>query len=131
MEARETFVEVPGGRVWTQVVGGGERIPLVVLHGGPGFPHDYVRSLEDLADERMVVFYDQLGCGRSDRPDDPSLWTLDRAVAEVAAVREALGLERMHLFGNSWGGWLAMQYVLDRQPALDSLVISSSPPSVE
>jgi proline iminopeptidase len=56
---------------------------------------------------------------------------MERAVAEVAAVREALGLERMHLFGNSWGGWLAMQYVLDRQPSLESLTISSSPPSVE
>src|SRR5437588_70099 len=103
MEARETFVEVPGGRVWTQVVGGGERIPLVVLHGGPGFPHDYVRSLEDLADERPVVFYDQLGCGRSDRPDDLSLWTVERAVDELATVLTALGLSRFHLVGQSWG----------------------------
>ena len=126
----EGNIEVPGGKVWYQTVGEGG-IPLLALHGGPGMAHDYIGTLADLADERMVVFYDQLGCGRSERPDDPSLWTLDRSVAEVAAVREALGLDRMHLFGNSWGGWLALQYTLDRQPSLESLTISSSPPSVE
>lgn len=127
--AREGTIPVPGGNVWYRTVGEGG-IPLLCLHGGPGFPHDYLEAMEDLADRRMVVFYDQLGCGKSERPDDPSLWTLERSVAEVAAVREALGLERMHLFGNSWGGWLAMQYVLDLQPPLASLIVSSSPPSV-
>src|SRR5580658_1248116 len=70
------------------------------------------------------------GCGHSDRPGDDSLWILERFVEELAAVREALGLDRMHLFGNSWGGWLALQYVLDRRPSLNSLILSSSPPSV-
>jgi proline iminopeptidase len=92
--------------------------------------HAYLDTLADLADERAVVFYDQLGCGRSDRPDDPSLWTIERAVAEAEAVRSALGLDRLHLFGSSWGGWLAMEYVLRRRPNLASLTISSSPPSV-
>jgi proline-specific peptidase len=123
-------IAVPGGKIWYRTVGEGG-IPLLCLHGGPGMAHDYINPLADLADERMVVFYDQLGCGRSDRPDDPSLWTLDRSMAEVAAVREALDLDRIHLFGNSWGGWLALQYTLDRRPSLESLVISSSPPSVE
>jgi proline iminopeptidase len=126
---REGGLDVPGGRVWYRTVGEGG-VPLLALHGGPGMAHDYIGGLADLADRRMVVFYDQLGCGRSDRPDDASLWTLERAVDEVDAVRQALGLERMHLFGNSWGGWLATQYVLDRQPDLMSLTISSSPPSV-
>lgn len=126
----EGTIVVPGGAVWYQTVGEGG-IPLLCLHGGPGMAHDYINPLADLADERMVVFYDQLGCGRSGRPDDPGLWTKERSVAEVAAVREALGLDRMHLFGNSWGGWLALQYTLDRQPSLESLIISSSPPSVE
>jgi len=126
----EGTIAVPGGNVFYRALGEGG-IPLLCLHGGPGMSHDYIASLGDLADERRVIFYDQLGCGRSDRPDDASLWTLDRSVAEVAAVREELGLERMHLFGNSWGGWLAMQYTLDRQPSLESLIISSSPPSVE
>jgi len=93
-------------------------------------PHDYLEPLEDLATNRPVVFYDQLGCGRSDRPADDSLWTTGRFVEELATVRAALGLERPHLFGNSWGGWLALQYTLDRKPAIASLILSSSPPSV-
>ncbi|MGH2651639.1 MAG: alpha/beta fold hydrolase, partial [Actinomycetota bacterium] len=98
----EGTIPVPGGTVWYGTIGDGG-IPLLCLHGGPGMSHDYLDTLADLADRRMVVFYDQLGCGQSERPDDPSLWTIERSVAEVAAVREALGLERMHLFGNSWG----------------------------
>jgi len=80
------MLPVPGGKVFFRTEGSGG-IPLLCLHGGPGMSHDYIATLADLADERMVVFYDQLGCGRSDRPDDPSLWTVERAVAEVEAVR--------------------------------------------
>ena len=77
-----------------------------------------------------MIFYDQLGCGRSDRPDDLALWTVDRFVEELAQVRAALGLDRLHLFGSSWGGMLAMQYVLDRQPDLVSLTLCGSPASM-
>ena len=127
----EGYVDVPGGRVWYVIHGdGGEGIPLLCLHGGPGFPHDYLEELAQLADRRPVIFYDQLGCGRSDRPDDDSLWRVDRFVEELAAVRTALGLDRLHLFGSSWGGMLAMQYVLDRKPQLESLILASSPASM-
>src|SRR5919197_4105311 len=129
MRVDEGFVEVPGGRVWYRSVGEGG-VPLLCLHGGPGFPHDYLEELEGLGAGRQVVFYDQLGCGRSDRPDDASLWTVDRFVEELAVVREALGLERLHLFGSSWGGMLAMRYALDRQPPLESLILCSSPASI-
>ena len=124
-------LDVPGGRVayWRVSAPGARGIPLLCLHGGPGMTHNYLAPLSALADERPVIFYDQLGCGESDRPADESLWTVERSVAEVAAVREALGLDAMHLFGNSWGGWLAVSYVLDRQPPLASLTLSSSPPS--
>jgi proline-specific peptidase len=127
---REGMLDVPGGKVWYQVNGEGG-IPLLCLHGGPGMAHDYISPLGDLADRRTVIFYDQLGCGRSERPDDASLWTLERSVAEVEAVRAVLRLDEFHLFGNSWGGWLALQYTLDRKPNLASLIISSSPPSVD
>jgi proline-specific peptidase len=129
--AAEGFLDVPGGRVWYRIVGPDQRgIPILCLHGGPGMAHDYLESLADLARTRPVVFYDQLGSGRSERPADDSLWTVDRFVEELATVRDALGLDRLHLFGNSWGGWLALQYILDRQPELASLTLSSSPPSV-
>jgi proline-specific peptidase len=98
-------------------------VPLLCLHGGPGFTHYYLEPLEALADRRQVVFYDQLGCGNSDRPDDESLWTVDRFVEELAQVRAALGLDDLHLFGSSWGGMLAMQYTLDRKPDLRSLIM--------
>src|SRR6266487_3271494 len=127
----EGHVEVPGGRIWYRIAGADRPgIPVLCLHGGPGMPHDYLEPLEDLAVNRPVVFYDQLGCGRSGRPADDSLWTTDRFVEELAVVHAALGLRRPHLFGNSWGGWLALQYTLDRRPALASLILSSSPPSV-
>jgi proline-specific peptidase len=64
--------------------------------------------------------------GRSDRPGDLSLWNADRFVAELAQVRSALNLDRLHLFGSSWGGMLAMQYVLDRRPELESLILCGS-----
>jgi proline iminopeptidase len=94
-------------------------------------PHDYLENLAGLAHARPVIFYDQLGCGRSDHPADDALWTFERFIEELAAVRAALRLDRLHLFGNSWGGWLALQYALDRKPSgLASLILSSSPPSV-
>ena len=130
MKIREGMLEVPDGRVWYRSVGEGG-VPLLCLHGGPGMTHNYIDSLEDLADRRRVIFYDQLGCGRSDRPDDTSLWTVPHFVRELEAVRGALGLERFHLFGSSWGGMLAMQYVLDYRPAsLVSLLMSGSPASM-
>src|SRR5919206_2191398 len=95
----EGYVDVPGGRVWYRIAGGGAGMPLLCLHGGPGFCHDYIERLAELGDERPVVFYDQLGCGRSERPDDPSLWRVERSVAELEAVRRALGLDRLHVFG--------------------------------
>jgi proline iminopeptidase len=126
---QEGFIEVPGGRVWYRAVGDGGT-PLLCLHGGPGFTHYYLEPLEALASRRQVIFYDQLGCGRSDRPEDPALWTVDRFVEELAQVRAALALDRLHLFGSSWGGMLAMQYVLDRRPELESLILCGSPASM-
>jgi proline iminopeptidase len=131
----EGYVTVPGGKVWYHSVGaagsGGadDPVPLLVLHGGPGFGSYYLQPLEALASERRVIFYDQLGCGNSDRPSDSSLWTIPRFVEELAQVRAALGLYRVHLFGSSWGGALALQYVLDRHPDLQSLILCGSPAS--
>jgi proline iminopeptidase len=130
--ATEGFIDVPGGRVWYVVEGAGAPgVPLLCLHGGPGIPHDYLEPLADLADDRPVIFYDQLGCGRSAAPDDPGLWTVDRAVQEVAAVRAALGLDELHLFGNSWGGWLAMEYLVRGAPPPRTVTISSATASVQ
>lgn len=123
-------IEVPGGRVWFKRVGGGPGRPLLVVHGGPGLPHYYLNALQRLADEREVIYWDQLGCGNSDRPSDPGLWTMQRSVAEMDAVVQGLGLNDFHIFGNSWGGMLAQQYVLDVPTGAVSFVISNSTASI-
>ena len=128
--SREGFVAVTGGRVWFQVLGSGDAIPLLALHGGPGFPHDYLEPLAALADERPVVFYDQLGCGKSDRPGDPALWQTPRFVEEVSQVRSALGLGEIHLLGQSWGSMLATDVVLSGATVIHSLVLASPPLSI-
>lgn len=113
MTASEGFIAVTGGKVWYRLAGAGRPgAPLMVLHGGPGAPHDYLEPLEALAGERPVVFYDQLGCGNSERPEDPGLWTLARFVTELDQVRAALGFDRVHLLGQSWGAMLAVEYLL-------------------
>ena len=133
MSAREGFVPFRGLRTWYRVVGEAEepgKLPVLLLHGGPGATHDYLEPLEALAATgRRAIFYDQLGCGRSDRGDE-SLWTVETYVDEVGAVRRELGLERIHLFGSSWGGMLAMEYALTRPEGLASLIVASSPASM-
>ena len=89
--------------VWVKQVGTGD-IPVLTLHGGPGFPHFYFECFEDFLPRDRIRFwyYDQLGCGFSDRPDEPSLWTVERFRKEVEQVRLALGLESFVLYGQSW-----------------------------
>jgi pimeloyl-ACP methyl ester carboxylesterase len=120
-------------QTWYRVVGDGEdpgRLPLVALHGGPGSSHDPLEGLGAMAAQgRRVVFYDQLGSGDSSTPDDPSLWTVETFLDQLSSVREALGLEQLHLFGSSWGGMLALEYALTRPAGLASLVLNSTPTS--
>ena len=128
---REGFVDVTGGRVWYRRAGNAERTPLLILHGGPGAASYYVEPLaERLAARRPTIVYDQLGCGRSEKPDDPSLWTLDRSAREVDEVRGALGLEHCHLLGQSWGGWLSLEYMCRGADGIAGLVLASTSASL-
>jgi proline-specific peptidase len=131
----EGFVPFRGHRTWYRVVGDERsegKLPVVLLHGGPGATHDYLEPLGALAETggRRVVFYDQIGCGKSDLPEDDSLWVVETFVEELDAVRGALGLDRIHLFGSSWGGMLAMEYALTQPRGLESLILASSPASI-
>jgi L-proline amide hydrolase len=132
---RQGHVPFSIGRTWYRAVAAERdegRVPLLCLHGGPGANWLHMKPYEALADERQVVFYDQLGAGNSavTEPHDPALWTPELYVEEVDAVREALGLERVHILGHSWGGMLGMQYAAGRPEGLVSLIVESSPPSV-
>ncbi len=125
LAAGEGYVEVEGGRIWYEIVGSGDATPLVLVHGGPGATSHYLRPLARLAGERPVVFYDQLGCGRSDRPEDASLWTVERHVDELERLRDALGIDRFHLFGHSWGTMLAVEYYGAHPSAVASMILAS------
>jgi len=131
----ERFVQWDGHQTWCRVVGDREaqKPPLVMLHGGPGVPHDYLESLAVVADTgRAVVFYDQLGCGRSDRlPDAPAeFWTPDLFKRELVELTSALGIDRHHVYGQSWGGMLAMEHALERPAGLASIIVADSPASI-
>ena len=119
------FVQVPGGRIWYQVVGEGPGTPLVVLHGGPGAPSYYMSSLARLGAERPVIFYDQLGAGRSDVPTDTTLWRMERFMAELDSLRSHLGLREIHLLGHSWGSMLATDYLLAHPAGVQSVILAS------
>lgn len=125
--SEEGRIAVTGGDIWYGVAGDRrkDRVPLVVIHGGPGMSHDYLYPLIDLAGERPVVFYDQLDAGRSDRPNDPVNWRVPRFLDEIDRLREGLGLDRVAVFGNSWGGTLAAAYGARRPDGLEKLVLSS------
>ncbi len=126
------LVEIDGGyHVWTRRVGEGP-IKLLTLHGGPGASHEYFECLEQQLPQHGIEFYyyDQLGSYYSDQPDNPSLWTVERFRDEVEQVRRAWGLEDFYLFGQSWGGMLAIEYALKYQQHLKGVVISNMAASI-
>lgn len=120
-------VATGAGNVTVYDYGQGDQV-LLLLNGGPGLACDYLRdSHSHLAGPNLrVVAFDQLGTGRSDKPDDTRLWTIERYVQEVEAVRTALGLGRVHMLGQSWGGWLAIDYALTYPEALASLILCNT-----
>ena len=128
------MVPVVGGKykVWTKKLGSGP-LKVLLLHGGPGFGHEYLEAFESFLPHAGIemYYYDQLGCTNSDQPDDTSLWTLSRYTQEVEEVRRALGLEHFVLFGQSWGGILAIEYALNYQQHLRGLVISNMTAGVQ
>jgi len=122
---QEGFIPVTGGEVWYKIVGADRPgTPLLLLHGGPGCPHDYLEPLEALADERPVIFYDQLGCGLSETPTDTTFWRVERFVDELKTVRTTLKLKQVHLLGQSWGSMLAVEYLLTKPRGVRSLILS-------
>src|SRR5690349_21025542 len=129
-------IDTPKGpyRVWVKRTGNNPRLKVLLLHGGPGATHEYLEACDSYLPAAGIeyYYYDQLGSGFSDQPDEPALWSLPRFVDEVEQVRIALGLgpESFVLYGQSWGGILAIEYALAHQQHLLGLVISNMMASV-
>lgn len=130
MKITEGYMPFKEYQTYYRVVGEQDqgKKPLILLHGGPGSTHNYFEVLDEMAvNGRQLIMYDQLGCGKSAVPSNPSLWTKETWVAELQALREHLGLEEVHILGQSWGGMLAIIYACDYQPqGIQSLILSST-----
>ena len=124
-------IQTPKGtfKIWTKQFGNNPTIKVLLLNGGPGATHEYFECMESFfpAENIEFIYYDQLGCGLSDNPNDTSLWDLARYVEEVEHVRTALNLtkDNFYLLGHSWGGILAAEYAFKYQNNLKGLIISN------
>jgi len=129
-------VDTPQGtfQVWTKRVGNNPTVKVLLLHGGPGATHEYLEAFDSYFPGASIEYYhyDQLGSYYSDQPDEPELWDVARSVEEVEQVRESLGLDRQnfYLYGQSWGGLLAIEYALKYQQHVKGLIISNMMASI-
>ncbi|SFQ28403.1 proline iminopeptidase [Hymenobacter arizonensis] len=124
-------ITTPKGKfnIWTKRFGNNPKVKVLLLNGGPGATHEYFECMENFLPKEGIefIYYDQLGCGRSDDPKDTSMWSLPRYVEEVEQVRQALNLDKTNFFllGHSWGGILAAEYAFKYQQNLKGLIISN------
>jgi proline-specific peptidase len=126
LPAGEAYLFVPGGRIWYRLTGSGSGVPVILLHGGPGYSSYYLKSLESLGSDRPVVRYDQLGGGKSSSAGDTTLFTIPHFVAELDSLRAHLGFARIHLLGHSWGTILAVEYYRAHPEHVASLTLGSA-----
>jgi proline iminopeptidase len=121
----EGFVNVKGGKIWYRVKGQGRQTPILMLHGGPGTPSYYLNPLSPLGKDRKVITFDQLGCGRSDAITDTTLMTIDSFVEQVNTLLTTLQIDKVHLYGHSWGTMLGVDYYLKYPQKIKSLILAS------
>lgn len=131
MEIREGYMPFLEYKTYYRVVGKntGNKKPLVLLHGGPGSTHNYFEVLDRIAEEdgRQLVMYDQIGCGNSYVENRPDLWNSKVWIEELIELRKHLGLDEIHLLGQSWGGMQTLEYVCNYKPeGLKSIILSST-----
>lgn len=121
----EGFIEVNGGKIWYNVTGAGNKTPILLLHGGPGYPSYYLNPLTRLGVDRPVIMFDQLGCGRSDRIGDTTLMTIDNYVEQVKELVNFLKIDEFYLYGHSWGTMLGTDYYLRYPEGIKGLILAS------
>ena len=136
MKIQEGYIDFKGNKTYYRIVGEckGNKKPLILLHGGPGSTHNYFEVMDDLAekDNRMLVMYDQIGCGNSFIEGHPEYFTAEVWIEELNTLRNTLSLDEVHILGQSWGGMMALLYALDYKPqGVKSYILSSTLPSAK
>lgn len=133
MKINEGYMPFMGYKTYYRTVGERtDKAPLILMHGGPGSTHNYFEVLDRVAEEdgRMLVMYDQIGCGNSYVDGRPELWTAETWVNELIALRKHLGLDTCHLLGQSWGGMLLLTYICGYEHSgVKSGILSSTLPA--
>lgn len=133
MKINEGYMPFMGHHTYYRTVGERtDKAPLILLHGGPGSTHNYFEVLDRVAEEdgRMLVMYDQIGCGNSYVDGRPELWTAETWVNELITLRKHLGLDTCHLLGQSWGGMLLLTYICGYEHSgVKSGILSSTLPA--
>lgn len=124
----EGYMPYLNHKTYYRIVKGGDKTPIILIHGGPGSTHNYMEMLDDIASSgRDVISYDQIGCGNSYLDGHPELWNADTWINELIALREYLHLDKVYLLGQSWGGMLIIQYMIERKPeGVQGIVLSST-----
>lgn len=121
----EGYVNVTGGKIWYRVSGQGDKTPIVLLHGGPGYPSHYFNPLMEIGKERPVITFDQLGCGRSDKITDTTLMTVNSYIEQTKKLLNHLGVKEFYLYGHSWGTMLGTDYYLKYPNGIKGLILAS------
>ena len=136
MKITEGYIPFKNNKTYYRTAGEckGNKKPLILLHGGPGSTHNYFEVMDDLAekDDRMIVMYDQIGCGNSYIEGHPEYFRSEVWIEELNELRKALNLDEVHILGQSWGGMMALIYALDYNPqGVKSYILSSTLPSAK
>ncbi|MCH4887862.1 alpha/beta fold hydrolase [Acidaminobacter sp. JC074] len=131
MNIREGYMPFKNHKTYYRIVGESKegKKPLVLLHGGPGSTHNYFETLDRLSemDNRMIVMYDQIGCGNSYIEGHEEYFNAETWIEELIALRQHLGLDDIHLLGQSWGGMQAIWYAIEYKPkGISSYILSST-----
>jgi proline iminopeptidase len=121
----EGYINVDGGKVWYEIVGEGDKTPILMLHGGPGATSYYLEPLKALSKDRPIIFFDQLGCGRSTLEMDTTQMNIEFYVKEVKQVKETLGLKDFYIYGQSWGTILGAEYYFAHPQGVKGIVLAS------
>lgn len=121
----EGFLDVRGGKIWYRVIGTGTKTPIVMLHGGPGFPSYSLEPLFELAQDRQIIVYDQLGCGRSSALTDTALMNIESQLEDLKALLQKLDIQEFYLYGHSYGTMLAVDYYCKNERLPQALLLAS------